>query len=139
MSILETGARILSQKLGVDINPETIQPALAQLLGDGSGNIDIAGLVSRLSAEGGLGSAVQSWLGEGGNDGISASTITDVLGSERIKTFAEQLGIGSDTAAEGLSEAVPEMVDQASSGGSLLDSVGGVGGLFGAAKGMFSQ
>jgi uncharacterized protein YidB (DUF937 family) len=52
-----------------------------------------------------------------------------LLGSSNVENFAKQLGTDSSTAAAGLAEAIPQMMDQGSSGGSLLDSVGGLGGL----------
>ena len=42
---------------------------------------------------------------------------------------ASQLGTDEGSLLDGLKDALPQMVDKASSGGSLLDSVGGLGGL----------
>lgn len=138
MNVLEIGTRILSEKLGINLEPEQIQSALTNLMGDGSGNIDVAALVSKFASEGGLQSAVGSWLGDGANQGISAQSVIDMFGQDKISDFAARLGVAPDTAAEGLSEAVPEMVNQASSGGSLLDSFGGSQGVMGMAKNLFS-
>jgi hypothetical protein len=42
-------------------------------------------------------------------------------------------------AAGGLSDALPQMVDKASSDGSLLDSIGGVSGALGMASKLFGK
>ena len=134
MDILKIGVRVLSEKLGLQVDSDTIADALSNLLGDGQGNLDFAGLASRMAGSGQLGSILDSWLGDGANTAISAASIKDLLGSERVAAFASRIGTDTDSAADGLSEALPQMMDKASSGGSLLESVGGVGGLFNAAK-----
>ena len=44
MDIIEIGAQILSDNLGLDVDKESLTQALTDLLGDGQGNIDLAGL-----------------------------------------------------------------------------------------------
>ena len=134
MDITQIGAQLLNENLGLDIDPQTIQSALSSLLGDGSGNIDLAALAGQFAAGGGLGDVVNSWLGDGTNSPISAETINNVLGSDKVADFAGQLGTDSGSAAGGLADMLPQLIDQASSGGSLLDSAGG---LLGAAKSLF--
>ena len=56
------------------------------------------------------------------------------LGSEKITEFASKPGISVKEAAGGLSEAHPQMVDKASGGGALLESIGGVEEVLGVAK-----
>ncbi len=137
MDLLATGAQMLSQKLGVNVDPATIQEALQGLLSGGDGKLDLAGLLARLTAQGGLGDVVQSWLGDGSNAGISAQTILDVLGQGKVSEFANKVGADTGTAADALSDVLPQIVDKASSGGSLLESAGGIGGLMGAAQSFF--
>jgi uncharacterized protein YidB (DUF937 family) len=134
MDITQIGAQLLNDNLGLDIDPQTIQSALSSLLGDGSGNIDLAALTGQFAAGGGLGDVVTSWLGDGTNSPISAETINNVLGSDKVADFAGQLGTDSGSAAGSLADMLPQLIDQASSGGSLLDSAGG---LLGAAKSLF--
>lgn len=137
MELLENAARMLSEKLGLDVDPATITSALSGLIGDGEGKPDIAGLVSRMTANGNLGSIVQSWLGDGENAGISPDSILSMFGEGKVSEFASKVGTDTRTAAEGLSGVLPQIVDKASSGGNLLDSAGGIGGLMDAAKGFF--
>jgi len=99
---------------------------------------DLAGLASKMASSGELTSLVSSWLGDGGNSAISADGILGLLGESRGSDFASKLGTNTDTAAAGLADVIPQVVDKASSGGSLLDAAGGLGGLMGAAKSSLS-
>lgn len=124
-SILQMGVSALQQK-GIDADSDTVTSALNQLIGDGD-SMDIGSLVSSFT-QGGLGDIVSSWLGGGENAAISPNALMDMLGSDKIAAFASQLGVSEDSALDGLSGALPEMVDNASPGGSLLDSLGGAQG-----------
>lgn len=138
MDVMQLGTDLLNQKLGLSVDAATIKSALSGLMGDGQGNVDLAGLAGKMASSGDLSSVVSSWLGDGANAGISADSVLAMLGEANVSQFASKLGTDTGNAAEGLSAVIPEMVDKASSGGSLLDSVGGVGGLMGAAKSLFS-
>ena len=138
MDIIELGTELLSDKLGLQVDAQTIASALSGLLGDGQGNIDLAGLASKMASSGELGDIVSSWLGDGANTGISADTILGLLGESQVADFASSVGTDTNSAAAGLADVLPEMVDKASAGGKLLESVGGLGGLMGAAKGFLS-
>jgi len=137
MDILETGAALLSDALGTDIDPAAIREALGGLLGGADGQVDLAGLVGQMTANADLGSLVSSWLGDGANEAFSAEGVSDFFGADRLAGFAEQLGVDSAAAAGGLADALPQMLDKASSGGSLLDMAGGAEGLLDAAKSLF--
>ena len=138
MDIVQVGAQLLSEKLGLQIDPATVANALSGLLGDGQGNIDLAGLASKMASSGELSSVVSSWLGDGANSAINADSVLGMLGEGAVGDFAAKLGTDTGTAASGLADVLPQLMDKASSGGSLLDSVGGVGGLLGAAKSFLS-
>ena len=58
-------------------------------------------------------------------------------GENGVNNFANAVGTDPGTAAQSLADAVPQMMDKASSGGSLLDSVGGADGLLNMAKKLF--
>ncbi|MEM6604717.1 MAG: YidB family protein, partial [Pseudomonadota bacterium] len=133
MNIVEMGASILSEKLGVDLDPNAIAPALNSLLANDSGELDLAGLAGKMASSGNLGSVISSWLGDGANDAISAESIGSLFG-DKLGPFAQQLGVSSDDAASGLASALPEIMDKSSSGGSLLEMAGGASGLLSAAS-----
>jgi uncharacterized protein YidB (DUF937 family) len=137
MDIIEMGASLLSQKLGMDIDPNAVASALNSLLSNAKGELDLAGLAGKMAASGDLGSIVGSWLGDGANAPISAESLASIFGSDKMGEFASQLGTDSATAASGLAEVLPQMMDKASSGGSLLNMVGGADGLLGAARSLF--
>jgi len=115
---------------GLDVGD--IASALGGLMGNGEGGLDLSSLVSGLSGNG-LGDIVGSWLGNGENASISPDQVTDLLGSDKISEFASSLGLSVDSAKGALAEALPQVVDQATSGDSnimdeMLAQVGGSGG-----------
>lgn len=136
MDIMKLATQLITQQFQGKTNASEsqVQSALTGLLG---GNFNIAELVSKFSANGGLASQLQSWLGDGGNQGISTSNIMDVFGGDKVDQFASQLGVSGEEAAGGLADVVPQLIDKSSSGGNLLESVGGIGGAMNLAKGLF--
>jgi len=99
--------------------------------------LDIGALVSQFSSQGGgLAALASSWLGDGENEALSASSLMSMLGENKISEFASSVGVDSDTAANGLSDMIPDLINQSSSGGSVLKDVAGslgkkfLGGLF---------
>ncbi len=141
-SILKLGASAFmksnqSGEAGSNLNPDVLMSALSNLIG-GEGGFDIASLMSKMQGSDLLGMA-QSWLGDGDNQAIDVNQIMSLFGSDKIAAFASQLGMSESEAAGGLSDAVPQMIDNASSGGSILDSVGGLEGAMGLAGKFFGK
>ena len=138
MSMLQMAAQLFLDKsggnTGLDIG--SVANALIKLLPSDGSNLNIGALVSQFDSSD-LASMVGSWLGDGANDAIGSANIADVLGSDKVAAFASELGIGADKATEGLAGMLPELVNKNSSGGSLLDSVGGAEGMAGFAKKLF--
>lgn len=134
MDLMQMATQIIGSKLGNSGggNNELLASVVGSLLsGGGNSNnqgIDLGALVGGLQKSG-LGEIAQSWLGDGDNEHISRSQITDLLGSDKLKEAASQLGANQDDLLRGLQDLLPQMVDQNSKGGNLLDSVGGIGGL----------
>ncbi len=136
MDVMDIAKMMLAKKLGGD--SAQIGNALGGLLGGAKegGGLDLGNIVSGLQSKG-LGDVAESWLGDGENAEISAEQVQEVLGQESITKAAAEMGTDEGSLLEGLKEALPQMVDKSSSGGSLLDSVGGVGGLANMAKKLF--
>ena len=130
MDLMNIASGMIASKLGVDQN--TINGALNGLIGDGD-QFDLGSLMSNLQS-GDLADIAASWLGDGENASISTDQIQNLLGGDKISAAASQLGTSEGSLLETLQEALPQMIDQGSSGGSLLDSVGGIGGLASMAK-----
>jgi len=133
---MDLATKALASKLSGSANTsnDMVSSVIGNLLGGSSDSgIDLGSLVSNLNS-GGLGDLASSWLGDGNNADISTSQIQDLLGSDKIQQAASQLGASQDDLLSGLKDMIPQVVDQSSSGGSLLDSVGGVSGLAGLAS-----
>jgi uncharacterized protein YidB (DUF937 family) len=130
MDIMKIGTQLLAAKLGNNANSDQITNVLGSLLGgdSNSSGIDLGGILGNLQSSG-LGDVAKSWLGDGANDEISENQLEGLFGSEKIQEMASQLGTDQNDLLSGLKEALPQMIDQSSSGGNLLDSVGGISGL----------
>ncbi|MDT8438298.1 MAG: YidB family protein [Wenzhouxiangellaceae bacterium] len=136
--LLELGAKAFKSSAGGSAEGlplGQIAKALSGLLPGSGNNVDLSALIGNLQG-GGLAALAQSWLGDGGNAGIGVDDLLGLFGKGSIDQFAGQLGIDPGTALKGLQGAVPEIVDKASSGGSL-DAIGGVQGLMGMAGKLF--
>jgi uncharacterized protein YidB (DUF937 family) len=138
MDIIPMATQLLNDKLGLQLDSATVSSALSGLMGDGQGGIDLAGLAGKMSQSGEFGSLLNSWLGDGANAAISADSLVNMFGEGGLSQFAGALGTDTNSAAQGLAEVLPQMMDQVSSGGNLLESVGGLDGLMGAAKSFLS-
>lgn len=133
MDIMNLASGMLAEKLGVESS--VISGAMDSLLGGGD-KMDLGSLVSSLQSSG-LGDVASSWLGDGENADISADQLKDVLGGDKVSAAAAELGTDEGSLLESLKDALPQIIDKSSSGGSLLDSVGGIGGLANMAKKFF--
>ena len=123
---------MLAQKLGG--NSAAMGGVLNSLIGGGD-KADLGGLLAGLKAKG-LGDVAESWTGDGENKDISAEELKDVLGAEKVEAAAAELGTDEGSLLDGLKDAIPQMVDKASSGGSLLGNLGGLAGKAGGLAGM---
>lgn len=126
--IVKMGSELFKDKLGEEasnLDQNTITDALSGLMSNKEGGFDLGNIISSVTSGegGGVGSIVSSWLGDGENEVVDGSQLTDLFGSDKISAFAEKLGIDTDTALSGLSDAVPNIVDKSSEGGDLIGSL----------------
>ena len=128
MDLMQLGTQLLASKLGSGANSNAITAALGGLLAGNDGKTDLGGLISSMQGKG-LSSIVESWLGDGDNDDISSDQVRQVIGQDKIADIASQLDSDEDSLLDGLRAALPQLIDKSSSGGSLLDSAGGLLGL----------
>ncbi len=129
-----------SGNAGSNLDTNTIMSALSGLTGSSSsGGLDIGEIIGNLtnSGDGNVMNMVQSWLGDGDNEAVSADTVSQMFDSNKLSKFASTLNLSEEEAVGGLQDVLPQLIDKASSGGSLLDSIGGVDGLMGMAKRFF--
>jgi uncharacterized protein YidB (DUF937 family) len=94
--------------------PDILQ--IVQSLMGQNGGLD--GLLAKLQ-QGGLGDAVQSWLGKGQNKAVSADQITQALGNPQIAAVAKQFGIDPQQVSGLLAQNLPGLVDKLSPDGAL--------------------
>jgi uncharacterized protein YidB (DUF937 family) len=92
--------------------PDILQ--IVQSLMGQNGGLD--GLLAKLQ-QGGLGDAVQSWLGKGQNKAVSADQITQALGNPQIAAVAKQFGIDPQQVSGLLAQNLPGLVDKLSPDG----------------------
>ena len=128
MDLMQIGSQLIANKLGGGANTEAITTALGGLMAGKNGNPDLGGLISSMQCKG-LGSVASSWLGDGQNEEISADQVRDVVGSDKVANMAEQLHTDQDSLLDGLKEALPQIIDKSSRGGSLLDNAGDLLGM----------
>ena len=126
MDLLKAGAAMIegnSDEATTGLNIDDIAKALEHLVGNGAGGLDLVKFVGGLS-QNGLGEIVGSWLGNGENKPITIEQIMTLLGSDNVASFASELGLSQESAANALAEAVPQVVDQATRGeGTIMDEM----------------
>ena len=64
-----------------------------------------------------------------------AQQLGEVLDTDRSQNTASQLGTDQKSLLETLARAIPQMMDNGSKGGNLLDSLGGLEGIASLVKG----
>lgn len=136
MDLLKLGQQLLGDKLGD--NTDGMMEALTGLTsGDG---LDLGGIMEKMKA-GGLGDQLESFLGDGENQEISADQVKSAFGEDGLANVANKLGVDTDSAAAQLKDILPGLLDKASSGGNLMESLsgGGADGLLDMAKGFLKK
>ncbi len=136
MDLMKLATQVLGSKLGGSAggNNDLMQSVIGELLGgSGKQGIDFGSLLQGLQGNG-LADVAKSWLGDGDNEHISRSQVEQLLGSAQVQEAASKLGADQNDLLRGLQEMIPQVVDKSSSGGELLDSVGGLSGLAGLAS-----
>ena len=140
--IVKMGTDLFQSKIGDsagEMDQSSITDALSGLISNEEGGLDLSNILSSLTSGDGIGSIISSWMGDGENDAVDGSQLTEILGSDKISEFADKLGVDTDTALSGLTDAIPNMIDKATGEGSLLDSVGGVDGIMDMASKFFGS
>ena len=67
----------------------------------------------------GKGSAAQSWVGRGENEQIAPDDLANALGADTISALTQQTGLPRDELLQGLSQNLPDFVDQLTPEGRL--------------------
>lgn len=118
-----------------------INSILQQVLSMKDGNNQgVAAVISKFQ-NAGLGSAVQSWVGTGGNAPVFGDQVGQVFSPDQINGWAKQAATTPDAMRDVLAQAVPHMVDHLTPGGQVpaqtqtADLSGLLGRLMGGAGG----
>jgi uncharacterized protein YidB (DUF937 family) len=128
MDLMKIGTQLLAGKLGSGVDSDAVTAALGGLLSGGDGQSNLGGIIAAMQGKG-LGAIAESWLGDGNNEDISTEQVREVVGNDRISEMASQLNTDEGSLLDGLKDALPQIIDKSSSGGSLLDSAGGLLGM----------
>jgi uncharacterized protein YidB (DUF937 family) len=67
----------------------------------------------------GQGRVAQSWINRGPNDEIAPADLKNALGSETLDALARQTGLSPDELLKGLSQHLPDLIDQLTPNGRL--------------------
>lgn len=136
MDLLKLGTQILMQHMGgkgAEAQSESaVEDALGSLIGSGD-KMDLGGLVEAAKSKG-LGDLAASWLGDGANAAPTAEQTRQMVDAGDLGNLANSLGVDPSTVLDSLKDVLPQLVDKGSKGGSLLDSIGGLGGAADLAK-----
>jgi uncharacterized protein YidB (DUF937 family) len=95
---------------------------LGELLGGAAAGTALSGGLAALIKEfqqRGLGQAAQSWVGTGPNQKIASNDLARALGTDTIDALSKQTGVGREDLLAGLSQHLPDLVDQLSPNGRL--------------------
>ena len=115
-------------------NPQAVAAVVSllssrdQSVGGSSG---LAGVVEAFTKKG-LGSMVTSWISTGPNPTVSASQVTDVLGSDVVRQFAAKAGVPQAEAGALLASLLPSVIDhltpkgEVPAGNALESTLGGL-------------
>jgi uncharacterized protein YidB (DUF937 family) len=91
------------------------------LAGGAAGSVLSGGLndLLRQFQQNGHGEVTQSWIGTGPNKSISPNDLASALGADRINTLSAVSGMSRDELLSGLSQQLPDVVDQLTPDGRL--------------------
>jgi uncharacterized protein YidB (DUF937 family) len=78
----------------------------------------LGGLIDKLQ-QGGLGNAINSWIGHGQNHPVSPGQLGSALGPDIIKMLAQRSGMSEEEITKQLSQILPGVVDKLTPQGRL--------------------
>jgi uncharacterized protein YidB (DUF937 family) len=78
----------------------------------------LPGIVSQLQQQG-LGPTVNSWIGSGPNQPISADQVHQAFGPDMIRELAARTGMNPQELAQKLSQVLPQVIDRMTPAGSV--------------------
>jgi uncharacterized protein YidB (DUF937 family) len=88
------------------------------MLSGSGGSGGLAGLAQSFNQQG-LGHLVASWIGTGQNLPVTPEQISQVLGSEQVRSMAAKIGVSPEAAGSVLASILPKLVDKATPAGQI--------------------
>ena len=122
MSLMDMAGGLLGG-MGQNQGGNNILSTLIQVVNNHPGGL--AGIVQSLH-QGGLGDAVNSWIGTGPNQPVSADQIQGALGGGVLHDLAGRLGVSPETASAHVAEFLPGLINHLTPNGQMPE--GGLGG-----------
>jgi uncharacterized protein YidB (DUF937 family) len=101
---------------------DLIPGGLGGLLGGAAAGSVLSGGLGKLIKElqdSGHGRVAQSWVGAEQNQEIAPHHLADVLGSDTLDALSQQTGLGRQDLLAGLSQHLPDLIDQLTPNGRL--------------------
>jgi uncharacterized protein YidB (DUF937 family) len=101
---------------------DLLKGGLGGLLGGAAAGSVLSGGLNDLLKQfqqNGHGHAAQSWVGSGPNKSISPNDLASALGGDRINALMSYSGMSRDDLLRGLSQQLPEVIDQLTPDGRL--------------------
>jgi uncharacterized protein YidB (DUF937 family) len=125
-----TGSATLAPSLGKTANADLSGGGLSDLFKGGFGGLLASGAAGSVISGGlgdllrqfqqsGHGDTANSWVSAGPNKPISVDDLANVLGADQINTLIAQTGLSRDELLAGLSQHLPEVVNQLTPAGRL--------------------
>jgi uncharacterized protein YidB (DUF937 family) len=105
---------LLDGLIGGVVGAEMVSVA-SQLIAKHGG---VSGIVNQLQQQG-LGATVNSWVGTGPNQPISADQVHQALGPEVIRDMAARAGMTPQELTQKLSQVLPQLVDKLTPDGTV--------------------
>jgi uncharacterized protein YidB (DUF937 family) len=101
---------------------DLIPGGLGGLLGGAAAGSVLSGGLGNLLKDlqgSGQGKVAQSWVGKGPNEDIEPGDLANALGADTINALSQQTGMSRDDLLAGLSQQLPQLVDQLTPDGRL--------------------
>jgi uncharacterized protein YidB (DUF937 family) len=115
LALLASGVLFAKRDAGPSAGPDA-QPSSDQGAGGLLGGL--GGLIDKFQ-QGGLGNAINSWIGHGQNHPVSPGQLGSALGPDVIKTLAQRSGMSEEEITKQLSQILPGVVDKLTPQGRL--------------------
>jgi len=118
MGLLDSLTGAAGQMMQNDGQGAPLVEAVMRMLNQGGAQGGLEGLVRQFT-QSGLGDVVQSWIGTGANQPISADQVQQALGHGPLNELAQQVGGSSSDLARQLAQFLPGLVDKLTPDGQI--------------------